>query len=122
MARKSSAVRASFGATISTPASRSSSNSIMTISFEGRLPRDRGAKRKSRLLIETGEPLAGQAFLAHGLEAARRRGLVLGTDFVDSAVDFADRLAHHARAAGALHGVDRVLDAPRDQAPNAQED
>src|SRR5215203_4045384 len=45
------------------------------------------AKRKSRLLIETGEPLAGQAFLAHGLEAARRRGLVLGTDFVDSAVD-----------------------------------
>src|SRR5215204_1008133 len=59
MARKSSAVRASFGATISTPASRSSSNSIMTISFEGPLPRDRGASmRVDRRALASRHPMA----------------------------------------------------------------
>jgi hypothetical protein len=83
----------------------SSSSICRAIAASARSSRD-WPKRESRLAFQRGKLLGDHALLAHGLQPARRRRLVLGAHFVHHAIDLADRLGHDLGAAGALHLVD----------------
>ena len=80
------------------------------------------AEREARFLVEIGEALAYPGLAPSGLGGAIDGRLLLDPDLVERAIDLADRLAHHAAAAGALERVDAILGGRREQAPHAKKD
>ena len=73
---------------------------------------------RSELLGALGEHL----LLTGSLQPARHRQLQLRLHLVDSAVCFADSLAHYGVAPGLLHAIHRVLDGRREQTRHPSED